>query len=88
MSNNSNSWFSGNSIFGDYPTVPATSSQQSSFIALLGDTMRVMTTRTITSENDDGYAGEICVGPDDGVFYLYFCVADNVWRRLPIPSTW
>jgi hypothetical protein len=34
------------------------------------------------SSNADGVAGDVCFDSD----YVYFCVADNTWKRIPLQS--
>jgi hypothetical protein len=47
-----------------------------------GDTLLVATQRTIVNSTDSGYAGEICIDSN----YLYYCVADNTWKRIALNS--
>jgi hypothetical protein len=48
-----------------------------------GNTIRLRSTRTITSPTDAGNAGEICYDAN----YIYVCVAANTWKRFAL-STW
>lgn len=84
------SWFNGYSLFANYPTTIATTSTQDNFIGLSGDTMRLTKYRTIESEDADGLPGELCMGYDkrDGKWYIYLCIEEKKWVRMPFPTTW
>lgn len=45
-----------------------------------GDTIRIITPRTIATSNSNGLVGEICWDED----YIYVCVANNTWKRAAI----
>jgi len=47
-----------------------------------GDTMRIVTARTVASSGATGFTGEICWDSN----YLYVCVGTNTWRRIPMFS--
>lgn len=68
----------------------ATSSNSSNyFFSLQGDTLRVLTKRTIVNSTDAGFSGEICYDAD----YIYYCVSgdgadgNSVWKRSA-SSSW
>ena len=50
------------------------------FLIVDGDTIRIIDQRTVATGTDAGYQGEICMDTD----YIYVCIADNTWRRIPL----
>jgi hypothetical protein len=62
-----------------YPTV---NGNPNNFLIIDGDTLRITTQRTVNTSSDAGYAGEICYDSN----YIYVCIADNTWRRVPLQS--
>ena len=67
----------------DTPWGDPTSSSLTWLLESKGDTIRLITPRTITTASDTGLVGEICW--DSG--FLYVCVATNTWKKVAI-STW
>lgn len=65
-----------------YPSYPASTSSQSNYIALNGDTIRITDTRTISSASASGNQGEICYDSN----YIYVCVGSNTWKRASLAS--
>lgn len=51
-----------------------------------GDTVRLSKKRSITSSNDSGYTGEISIGQDNGVSYIYYCTATDTWQRCALSN--
>lgn len=76
------SW-SNNYIADSVPNFPPTSSSQTNYICLSGDTLRVTDTRTPSSASATGYQGEICYDAS----YIYICVGSNTWKRATL-ATW
>lgn len=56
------------------------SDSTSSWVEIVGTTLRVASTRTPASNTAAGTAGEICY---DGN-YIYVCTSANVWKRCAI----
>jgi hypothetical protein len=63
-----------------------TSSSAGTFLSLGGDTFRIVTKRTISASTNTGFQGELCLGVSGGVNYLYYCVSDNNWQRIPFTT--
>jgi len=61
----------------------STSSTKDTFISLGGDTFRLVSQRTPTS-NSAGFVGEICFDSN----YMYYCYAANQWGRVARSKTW
>lgn len=76
------SW-SNNYIADSAPNYPPSSSAQSNYIALSGDTIRITDTRTPASAGATGYRGEICYDSN----YIYVCTATDTWKRAAL-ATW
>lgn len=66
-----------------------TSNPANYFVSLQGDTIRILTARTITNSTDAGYTGEICYDEN----FIYYCVigdgtnTGSTWKRAAL-STW
>lgn len=58
------------------------SSSSNYYFASKGDTLRIITPRTISSANSTGYIGEICWDST----YIYICIDTNTWKRCQINS--
>lgn len=61
------------------------SSSQDTGLIIGGDTIRISTQRTPAS-NGLGNAGEFSFGVSGGTCYLYYCVSDNNWQRMPFST--
>jgi hypothetical protein len=55
----------------------------SNYIVIDGDTVRISYSRTISAPSDPGNSGEICYDNN----YIYICVSEDTWKRSPL-TTW
>ena len=67
---------------GALPTIVAKFVSDGNF-GIVGNTLNVPNTRTITTSTDPGTKGDICWDTS----YIYVCVATDTWKRAGI-STW
>ncbi|MGH0775287.1 BppU family phage baseplate upper protein [Bacillus mobilis] len=49
---------------------------------IAGDRIRIQSTKTPASATDTGLKGDICYDAN----FMYVCVADNTWKRMPLSS--
>lgn len=72
------------SVFiGNDDTTYVSTSSDYHYLTSWGDTLQIVTPRTITNSNDTGNTGEICWSAD----YIYVCINTNTWKRTAL-STW
>lgn len=50
------------------------------YVTTSGDTMRIVTPRTIVTSSDNGLTGEFCWDTS----YFYICTATNTWQRIAL----
>jgi hypothetical protein len=64
-------------------TAATTSGGTARSFKITGDTFRYGALRTIATSTSPGLAGEVCFDSS----FIYFAIAANSWRRIPIPTT-